>query len=171
MSKFLYLIKCNEFYKIGSTNNLQTRLTELQTGNPYPLEIDVFWESYSAGSLETCLHNTFSGKRVIGEWFVLDRSDIDKIDQICSLLNCFKHSAVIKSEPDDVDYENVDDDEPSSCGITRREFVELWNLGRSKSISALAKEMGVNPRTAQKWVAYGTAYRDVMDGGSSAQAD
>jgi hypothetical protein len=47
--------------------------------------------------------------------------------------------------------------------MTREKFVTLWQSNGHKSISALAKEMGVNPRTAQKWVAYGTAYRDDVD--------
>ena len=51
--------------------------------------------------------------------------------------------------------------------VTREQFVTLWQSNGHKSISALAKEMGVNPRTAQKWVAYGTAYRDDMEGDKS----
>lgn len=44
--------------------------------------------------------------------------------------------------------------------VTREQFVTLWQSNGHKSISALAQELGVNPRKAQRWVAWGNAYKD-----------
>lgn len=37
-------------------------------------------------------------------------------------------------------------------GATREEFITAWDANGHDSIAALALELGVNPRTAQKWV-------------------
>jgi len=37
-------------------------------------------------------------------------------------------------------------------GATREEFVTAWRANEHTSIAALADELGVKPRTAQKWV-------------------
>lgn len=50
--------------------------------------------------------------------------------------------------------------------VSRDEFVTLWRSNGHKSITAMANELHVNPRTAQRWVAYGTAYKDDADGGA-----
>jgi hypothetical protein len=43
---------------------------------------------------------------------------------------------------------------------TRQEFVTAWQNNGHASIAALAKEMGVSPRNAQRWIAKdGTAHR------------
>jgi hypothetical protein len=71
---YIYIIRCNEYYKIGVAHNVGHRLYELQTGNPYPLEIV---GSYPAPrnmciSFEGTLHSVFEqcGFRVRGEWFI-----------------------------------------------------------------------------------------------------
>lgn len=54
--------------------------------------------------------------------------------------------------------------------MTRQKFVTLWQSNGHKSITALANELHVNPRTAQRWIADNTADRDDMDGGTGARA-
>ena len=38
--QYLYIIKCNEFHKIGIANDVEARLAQLSTGNPYQLTHD-----------------------------------------------------------------------------------------------------------------------------------
>lgn len=58
--------------KIGKTNDVRCRLSELQTGNPYKLRvlltIPTATES-QAFALETALHRKFAKDRMEGEWF------------------------------------------------------------------------------------------------------
>lgn len=82
----LYLIKCNEFYKIGIANDLESRLAALQTGNPYPLVVVACFQFPNAGLVEKALHQSFSDVRKLGEWFELGKSGVDRFLTACVLL-------------------------------------------------------------------------------------
>jgi hypothetical protein len=53
--------------KIGFTNDLNRRLTALQTSSPSPLRVLASFAG-TAGD-EQAMHQRFHGKRVFGEWF------------------------------------------------------------------------------------------------------
>lgn len=75
---YIYLMfdKLNGRYKIGISKNPQYRETTLQSEKP-----DIVLHSYFDGTLsdEKELHKIFAPKRIRGEWFNLDKSDINKI--------------------------------------------------------------------------------------------
>ena len=73
---FVYFIKCNEFYKIGTANNLIDRVKSLQCGNPYILEIIYAVKVTDWNETENAFHTIFFDKRVNGEWFKLDKQEI-----------------------------------------------------------------------------------------------
>ena len=79
----LYLIKCNEFYKIGIANDLDDRLTNLQVGNPYKLVVADCFEFPNAFVVEQVLHREFAGVRKLGEWFLLTGDDVRKFREEC----------------------------------------------------------------------------------------
>lgn len=69
---YLYFIKCNEFVKIGHTNNVRRRMIDIKGGNPYPLEliaVIVYDSKSKATTDEKRLHKTYEEKRESGEWF------------------------------------------------------------------------------------------------------
>ena len=41
--QYLYLIRCQQFYKIGVANDVQSRLAQLSTGNPFPLTVEAVY--------------------------------------------------------------------------------------------------------------------------------
>jgi len=92
MSNYLYLVKCNEFYKIGVAGNIESRLAALQTGNPYQLLLQSCYEFENAGIVEQCLHQKFDVKHTAGEWFELTDADLTQFEQICAMLGGVKHS-------------------------------------------------------------------------------
>jgi len=58
--------------KIGMAENVDRRLSELQEGNPYKLNIISVMDCYSvshADETEKRIHKLFSKKRIRGEWF------------------------------------------------------------------------------------------------------
>ena len=60
--------------KIGVAHNIPSRIKELQTGNPRKLKCygaRPFLTAEEAFAFEAELHKTFSGRRMIGEWFDL----------------------------------------------------------------------------------------------------
>lgn len=70
---FVYFIKCKEFVKIGHTTNVRQRVMEMQTANPYDLELILLIHYDSrirAVKDERRLHITYKDHRVRGEWFV-----------------------------------------------------------------------------------------------------
>lgn len=66
----IYLVTCDETNtcKIGFSSNPEKRLAQLQTGNPFPLQIKAIIEGDIA--LEKELHKKFSHLSQSGEWFV-----------------------------------------------------------------------------------------------------
>jgi hypothetical protein len=95
---FVYLIENTigkeSRYKIGHTKNINKRIKQLQTGNPgIILEIDSYESKYYT-LIENNLHKYFSSKNVIGEWFILEKNDINLFRKKCELieknLECLK---------------------------------------------------------------------------------
>lgn len=85
--QYLYLIKCREFYKIGIANDVQSRLAQLSTGNPFELEPVTVSGFDNAIAVETVLHQRFASRRRRGEWFELSAEDVIEFDKIVYLLH------------------------------------------------------------------------------------
>jgi hypothetical protein len=89
---YVYLIQSKQFpfwrsiYKIGIANDVESRLAQLQTGNPNELVIESCYEFPNAQAVETALHQRFSKERVRNEWFELTNADLEDFENICTLL-------------------------------------------------------------------------------------
>ena len=65
---FIYFIGCNNGYiKIGFASDLKRRLSELQTGSPYKLEVIAVFPGTTEH--ETKIHRKLKSVRHRGEWF------------------------------------------------------------------------------------------------------
>ena len=85
--RYLYLLRCNKYYKIGISSSLEQRIDYLQIGNPY--EIDLLMAVKIGNSLESekLLHERFSHRRVRGEWFELDTKELEEVkDLMCRVI-------------------------------------------------------------------------------------
>jgi hypothetical protein len=86
-SNILYIITAKEFdgiYKIGITNDINSRLSSMQTGCPYNLFAFKAYETKAPATIEKMLHIFFNKKHVRGEWFRLDEKDLQYIDDALS---------------------------------------------------------------------------------------
>ena len=83
---YLYLIECEGLHKIGIANDVRSRLAQLQTGNPFPLKVVLCFEFGNASPIEQSLHQKFSAKRHVGEWFELVEGDVCDLSGICAML-------------------------------------------------------------------------------------
>ena len=63
----VYFIRCGEYVKIGYSINPLQRLTDLQTGMPYRLEI--LASEWGTPADEKFYHTKFKHLRHVGEWF------------------------------------------------------------------------------------------------------
>lgn len=84
--QFLYVIKCNEYHKIGIANDVEARLAQLSTGNPYPLEVLTIYGFDNAEVVERAIHQKYKNIRQRGEWFSLGYEELTEIHKICLLL-------------------------------------------------------------------------------------
>lgn len=98
---YVYLIgeeNAENKYKIGSTKckDINKRLKQLQTGNSNPLYIKAYYETSKPFRLETMLHNKFKEYNVIGEWFELNKDDIESFESVChslqNIIDCLKEN-------------------------------------------------------------------------------
>lgn len=71
-------------YKIGYSRakNAKSRLEAVKTGHPFSLQLVREWTVNNPRKLEERLHARFSAKRIRGEWFSLDESDLTEADAV-----------------------------------------------------------------------------------------
>ena len=74
--RFVYVMKCGDFFKIGIAIELDNRLNQVQTGNPYIVSLVFALKHKQAEEIEKKLHCIFNNKRERREWFKLDDKDL-----------------------------------------------------------------------------------------------
>jgi ribosomal protein L20 len=77
----VYLVKSGNYYKIGRSDNIDRRISEMQTGSPHLVQLVHKFET-TDGKAEKLLHQIFKRKNRNREWFEL--TDLD-ILFICSI--------------------------------------------------------------------------------------
>ena len=85
-SDFTYLIgdvNADNEYKIGRSNNVLTRLYQIQKDQERP---GAFIISFTKGDIEKPLHKKLGENRIEGEWFKLDENKVADILQVFSAL-------------------------------------------------------------------------------------
>lgn len=82
--RYVYLIRSHEtgYYKIGISNDPYKRVAQLQTGSAVKLELIHCFLCEDAEQTEAFLHDKFSDKRLMGEWFSLNDSDVKEIKDL-----------------------------------------------------------------------------------------
>lgn len=65
--KFLYFIKAGDRVKIGTSNDVDKRIKQIQTGNPDTVEKLAEFEGFA--ERESGIHKELSDIRIRGEWF------------------------------------------------------------------------------------------------------
>lgn len=75
----IYILYSCGYYKIGITTNINKRISDLQTGNPFLIQLVFFKIVNDASDLESELHKKYKNKNVLGEWFWLNNEDIQDI--------------------------------------------------------------------------------------------
>lgn len=74
----IYIIQCEEYYKIGQSYDAWKRMKNLETMNPYPITLIFHLEVNDANKTETKLHHLFASKRIKGEWFKLTTKELKR---------------------------------------------------------------------------------------------
>jgi len=72
----VYLFKSGKYYKIGKTNDTVRRGTELKIQLPEDIDLIHSIKTDDPSGIEAYWHKRFGSKRMNGEWFDLNSSDI-----------------------------------------------------------------------------------------------
>ena len=78
-NRYVYIVKSGIYTKIGISRNISLRMTALQTGNPFPIQLVYAKEVDNAYNIEQDLHKKYSEFNISGEWFELSKDDINTI--------------------------------------------------------------------------------------------
>lgn len=74
-----------KLYKIGFTRRkIEKRVKELKVGNGADFRIVNSFQSKWGTKIESILHRFYKNKKVNGEWFLLDKSDINDFYKTCN---------------------------------------------------------------------------------------
>jgi hypothetical protein len=80
--RFIYVLKAEEYYKIGIAKNVDTRMKQHQTSNHVKLLFVCSCFSQDAPRFEKRLHRTFAEYRGEGEWFKLPPEKLEYLIEI-----------------------------------------------------------------------------------------
>lgn len=77
----IYLIHAvgTDFYKIGVTKDLITRLRNIQTGSPLPIELFGFWHSKRSSVVESIIHSRYKQFCIGKEWFKFSSYELSSV--------------------------------------------------------------------------------------------
>lgn len=76
---YVYLIKSNNYFKIGKTKNIKQRISSLQTSSATHIELIHTIKTSNYHKIEKELHKKFENQHIKGEWFNLSEEDIEYI--------------------------------------------------------------------------------------------
>jgi hypothetical protein len=84
----VYILESQGIYKIGLTKwTMFRRLASLQTGNPYEINIIKQYKTNYLTFDEKLLHDKFNNKRFRWEWFNLNKTDLEYIEDYFTNIN------------------------------------------------------------------------------------
>ena len=83
---YLYLLRgVHGFYKIGLSDTPQDRVATLGVQLPFAIEVTHLIKTNNMKAAEGRLHTRYADKRVNGEWFKLDETDVTAICAISEI--------------------------------------------------------------------------------------
>jgi len=98
----VYLISTDDGCKIGFTKRkVEDRIKEFKTGNSNDFKIISVFKSEYGTKIEKILHNKYKTKKIKGEWFLLEKEDIDNF-----INECKKSHEILKILNDENTYIN-----------------------------------------------------------------
>jgi hypothetical protein len=74
---YVYVFRCQQYFKIGKAIDVQDRLRNIQTNNPFLVVVVKIIPTQNMQAVETFPHRKFRSYRERGEWFLLPAECVD----------------------------------------------------------------------------------------------
>ena len=87
---FVYLLKSGDHYKIGRARSVDDRVKQISPKTPLPVELVHSFPCQDVAATEYYLHLRYQHRRTNGEWFALNRQEIDEVKSIKFMMS--KHT-------------------------------------------------------------------------------
>lgn len=116
--EFLYLLECENYYKIGISNNPKLRFTAIRTANPFeviPVMCIFGYDKKIIRGIETKLHYKFKHIKHRNEWFIKSDEIISQIKSLIDNEKFFEYSDFVK------DYYGI-----ASSELRRKDFMPKY---------------------------------------------
>ena len=99
MEGFVYLLCDGEKFKIGMTKkkDIQKRIKELQTGNPYEIWLRSYYPTNNPLKIEKMMHAKHAPSNVKNEWFNLTAQEVSNFKNDCE--ECERILKSLKDNP------------------------------------------------------------------------
>lgn len=121
---FVYVFRCQQYFKIGQAIDIRDRLRNVQTNNPFLVTIVKAIQTSNMSLVEGFLHKKFRMYRERGEWFQLPAEAVDWLMKFDGL--------DLRPTPDMIDELLITPEEI--------DFISV-RLGRGMSASDVAKSL------------------------------
>ena len=142
----VYLVSNGEYTKIGISGNFPNRLANLQTANASKLTTVGLFDTDIAPQIEGMLHRIYDSRRVLGEWFSLNSTEIAAITELLRMIDRVEILPIPTAHPvsDIVIYQDVSVDGGAvSCPICGSLYsvrrADQTTCGKSKCRKGLMK--------------------------------
>ena len=76
---YVYILESNGKYKLGRTKNLSSRLQSYKTQNPFGIKVVYTRHVDDHIYGERVILSMFPHKNIVGEWFSLEKDDVDLV--------------------------------------------------------------------------------------------
>lgn len=96
---FVYLLCDGDKFKIGMTKHkdINKRIQELQTGNPYEIWLRDYYETDNPLKIEKMMHVRHASSNIKNEWFDLTAEEVINFKNEC--MQCEKILEALKDNP------------------------------------------------------------------------
>lgn len=108
-SGWVYLLRCGWHHKIGKSKNVRQRVSDMQTANPYLIELVLAVWSDNMARAESSLHENWKSYRTNGEWFEFSPDMLEFVE--ASFYDIARIQSTWRIIDEDWDIEEISDDD------------------------------------------------------------
>ena len=77
--KFVYIIKCGGYFKIGVASDLPRRLSSIRCSNPFPIALYGARITSKPKKIESEIHRRLNKYHIHGEWFKVPKEELHSL--------------------------------------------------------------------------------------------